>query len=426
MTTEAGRANNAIEEELDGHARSKGLTLGIRRLADVQPEQVEWVWPGRLPAGKLIIIAGDPGVGKSFLTLDLAARVSCGGVWPDGGQVSQGDVLLVSAEDGVGDTIRPRLDLLGADVTRIHALDLHLTHGDGQEVGLNLKEHLGQIEKHIRNTHAVMVVIDPVLAFTGKADSYKSAEVRGLLAPVAGLADRTGAAIICVMHLNKRSDEGKAIYRVTSSLDFVAAARAAFLVSENPDQPSERFFVPLKANLSAPAVALKYHFTEDGVFAWDGVVEGINAATLLKEPIRDIDGASSLAEAEHFLNTILKAGPQDVKQLQKEAKDMDIRGTTLRRAKVNLGVKADRHTEGNKGEGYWTWALPPQGAQSPSVGSDERLTEELLDSVDTDEHLTSQVQPEANGPVRRSSPTLVDVEHVAPVGHGDEPREERF
>ena len=162
--------------------------LRIIPLKDVNPKEVTWLWPRRIPLGKLTVAAGDPGLGKSFMTLDITARVSHGGPWPDGGNALQGNVLLISAEDGLEDTIRPRLDLLGANLSRIHAISTVVREGD-KEVTFSLVDHLTELEAAVLEHQACLLVLDPILAFTGrKVDTYKSSDVRAVLAPLAAMA----------------------------------------------------------------------------------------------------------------------------------------------------------------------------------------------------------------------------------------------
>ena len=146
----------------------------------------------------------EPGLGKSYMALDIASRLPLGGPWPDAGMAAEGNVLVVSAEDGLEDTIRPRLDSLGATLSRIHAIGITLKQGD-QQVSLSLAEHLMQLEEAILHHRAVLLVLDPILAFLGrKADTHKSSDVRAVLAPLAAMDDRTGRATLAILHLNKR------------------------------------------------------------------------------------------------------------------------------------------------------------------------------------------------------------------------------
>ena len=163
-------------------------------LADVSPEDVTWIWRGRVAAGKLNLIAGDPGLGKSFVTLDLIARYTTGRPLPDGSPgIPSGTAILLSAEDGLADTIRPRLDALGADVQRVHYV---ATVIDGrQERSIQLAD-VEALEEAILTKDAGLVVIDPLSAYVGDTDSHRDAAVRGLLAPLAQLADRYRVTIL--------------------------------------------------------------------------------------------------------------------------------------------------------------------------------------------------------------------------------------
>ena len=370
---DVARANAAIEAELDPTRSQDAATipeLQIKTLADVVPEQVSWLWPRRIPNGKVTILSGDPGLGKSFLSLDIAARVSLGGPWPDDGTATQGDVLIVSAEDGLADTIRPRLDLLGADTSRIHAIGITLREGE-KEVGLSLADHLVQIEAAVIQHRAILLIIDPLLAFTGRrTDTYKTSEVRPLLAAIASMAERTGCAILAIMHLNKRTGEGSAIYRISASLDFAAAARSVLLVGMLPNDLKKRALVSVKSNLSAPPEAISFHFTEDGCFAWGGVVD-VTVQALLAPPQRGDEEASVRDEPKAFLREVLASGPLEEKTVRKEANEKEISKRTLDRAKAELEVKSYRLSEsGKRGAGRWYWQLPEdQGCQSPSNDS---------------------------------------------------------
>src|SRR5918997_427133 len=177
-------------------------------LSEVEPEQVEWLWPGRLPLGKLAVLDGDPGLGKSALTLDLAARVSAGLELPDGG----------------------RCGPAGADNERIVALTM-IGVGTRAERLVSLTQDLDAIEAAIGRVGAALVVIDPLMAFlTGKTDSHKDQDIRRGLAPLAALAERKGAAVLLVRHLNK-SAGGNALYRGGGSIGIIGAARAGLVVA---------------------------------------------------------------------------------------------------------------------------------------------------------------------------------------------------
>ena len=163
----------------------------VKRLSDVVAEQVEWLWPERIATGKLTLLAGNPGLGKSFVSLDMSARVSLGAPWPDNREHSAaplGSVVLLTAEDGLGDTVRPRLDAIGADVTKIVALSAVLDL-NGSEVMPNLQRDLHAIDDVIESLgDCKLVVIDPLTAYLGKVDSHVNSDVRSVLAPLSEMS----------------------------------------------------------------------------------------------------------------------------------------------------------------------------------------------------------------------------------------------
>jgi putative DNA primase/helicase len=218
-----------------GHASQSAV---IRCFQDVVATPLSWLWPRRIARGKVTLVAGDPGLGKSQLTASLAACVSVGGCLPGSDYAAPlGSVLFLNAEDDAADTIRPRLEAAGADVARIHALDAVRTLGDDGRVmqrGFDLARDIGALQGAARGIGDVaLIVIDPISAYLGGTDSHRNADVRGLLAPLSALAADVGAAVLIVSHLNKTVGND-AMMRITGSLAFVAAARAAYIVARDP------------------------------------------------------------------------------------------------------------------------------------------------------------------------------------------------
>ena len=329
------------------------------RLGDVTPETVRWLWRGYVPFGKVTLLAGDPGLGKSWATLDLAARVTVGGETPDRlHRIDKGAVVLLTAEDGLADTVRPRVDVQGGDASLVHVLDA-MVDLDGNERPPSLIKDMATLEQVIRSTGARLVIVDPLNAFTGRIDSHVDAQVRQALTPLAKMAERTGAAIVVVMHLNQATLQ-PALYRVQGSIGYVGAARSVLLVIPDKDNPALlRILAPIKANLAAAMPALGFAITDQPALAWKGVVENVDVASLLAQTGPDKVGSSKLEEAKEFLKEVLGNGPVEIEDVKKEAKEVDIGDSTLLRAKKELGVKAlRRNIEGGKrGEGYWTWEL---------------------------------------------------------------------
>jgi hypothetical protein len=352
------------------------------RLDTVEPEDVAWLWPRRIALGKLTLIAGDPGLGKSFVTLDIAARVSRGQPWPDAPGVPNpsGGVVLLNAEDGLADTIAPRLDAAGADRRRIVSLDgvaADTPSSTSSERGFNLRD-LPALEQAIAEvSDCRLVVIDPITSYLGAVDSHKNAEVRGLLGPLAALAAKHNVAIVAVTHLNK-SGNGPAIYRTMGSLAFAAAARAAWAAIKDKEDPRRRLFIPVKNNLSQDTRGLAYRIeSPDGgrpCVAWQEGEVSITADDALAD---DRDGQRERTEREdcaEWLTVLLANGPIPAREVEREARDAGQAVATLRRAKAEIKVESRRSAFG----GPWEWFLPKpaedahlpkmatEGAVSPS------------------------------------------------------------
>jgi hypothetical protein len=245
--------------------------LRIQSFNSIEPKRLEWLWPGRIPLGKLTILAGDPGLGKSLITVDLAARLSTTGQMPDSSSGPVGDSIFLSAEDDPADTIRPRLDSAGADTSRIHFIHGVGLSGD-QEGGrgwLDLRADLKLLEDAVSRLRPVMVVIDPISAYMGDADAYSNAQVRRVLGPLAAMAQRHGVAIVGINHLRKEG--GDPLTRVAMSIAFTAAARAVWGVQKDPHHEGQCIMFPIKANLSGRTESIVYQVESNGsdaVLCW--------------------------------------------------------------------------------------------------------------------------------------------------------------
>jgi putative DNA primase/helicase len=332
-------------------------------LADVQPEPITWLWPGRLAVGKVTMLDGDPGLGKSVLTLDWAARLTRGLPWPDGAPCPIGGAVILSAEDGLADTIRPRLDLAGADMQRVVALQIAGT--DDHEV--TIPADLGTVELAIDRVDAALVIVDPLMAYLGsETNSYRDQDVRRALRPLAGLAERKGVAVVVIRHLNKAVG-GPALYRGGGSIGILAAARIALLVGADPDDEDRRVLVPVKTNISRKPPALAYRLVEDALgtvrVVWADGECSLTAAALLAAPTGDPEPASAVGEAEEFLAETLRESPSSIHQLLRHAREIGISEKTLRRAKERLGVVAKKTGM----RGGWEWSLPEDGQETPKM-----------------------------------------------------------
>lgn len=343
-----------------------------RCMFDVRPQPIRWLWPGRIARGKVTLIAGHPGLGKSQLAASLTAIVTQGGRWPvDRRACERGEVLLLNAEDDAADTIRPRLDAAGADVTRVQILEaVHDVASDGRPVirMFNLKADLDRLAAELaRRPTVALVVIDPVSAYLGDTDSHVNADVRALLAPLGEIAARYGVAVVMVSHLNKGGGTGEALLRVTGSLAFVAAARAAFLVVKDKDDPARRLFIPLKNNIGPDAAGLAFRLRgvtlPDGVetcrLEWDREPVTVTADEAMR-PQEPEEHRSATDEAVEFLRSLLADGPMKAVDVQKEARQAGILDKPLRSARERLRIKPQKRGMA----GGWWWALPAEDAQS--------------------------------------------------------------
>src|SRR5215217_4277687 len=331
-----------------------------RLLSDVEPEEVSWLWPSWLALGKLALVDGDPGLGKSAVTVDLSARASAGKAFPDGAECEPAGVVLLSAEDGLADTIRPRLDAAGADTSRILALAT-VPDEKRHDRLLSIPEDLARIEKGIRRVGARLVVVDPLMAFlSGETNSHRDQDVRRALAPIAGLAERTGAAVLVIRHLNKASANNP-LYRGGGSIGIIGAARIAFVVGKDPQDENRRVLASTKNNLAMSPASLMFSLeeAESGSVRvnWLGQSE-VSAKDLLATP-QDREHADARSEAVEFLNEVLADGPVAASQVKEEAEDAGISERTLARAKKVVGVMSYREGEiGERGKGQWLWKLP--------------------------------------------------------------------
>jgi putative DNA primase/helicase len=339
----------------------------LRCFSNITPEPLHWLWPGRIPLGKLSLFAGDPGLGKSLITLDIAARVTCGREWPDGTANTQpGSVIILSAEDGPGDTIRPRLEAAGADLSKAHvlvAVRRSKPNGDTTLEHFSLETDLLALQDAVASLNDVrLIVIDPISAYLGGTDSHVNAKVRSLLAPLAELSRSLRVAAVAVDHLSKSNRP--ALYRPNGSIAFTAAARAVWLFAKNPDDPSQRLMLPGKMNLAPDQEGLSYTLREERqgvvVVMWGQAVRFSADAVLQPEAVEE---KSERLEAMDWLRERLSEGPVSQREIKGDSKAAGLAWRTVRRAKDSLGITSEK--EGLRGG--WRWQLPvAEGVQQLS------------------------------------------------------------
>lgn len=357
-------ANNVSDGPVSEEAKKQWVPK-ITMLADVQPEHVRWLWHGYIPLGKLTVLDGDPGNGKSTVTCDLAARVSGGRGMPDGSMSDldgPAGVVLMSAEDGPADTIRPRLDAAGADVRRIALLECAV-NGE-RERGITLAD-LYHIEAAIARVDARLVIIDPLMAYLGSdTNSYRDQDVRGVLAPLARLADRTGTAIIVIRHFSK-GQSANVLYRGGGSIGIIGAVRVGLVVAPDPDEPDgpRRVLAVAKSNLAAKPPALAYRLTEaeNGVarIVWEGATQHTAAAITVTMQPQDEGERAEGDEVAGALKDALAKGRRLQKEVMREVRETTgASESTVHRARRSLGITSVREGFGPGSQVYWQVPTP--------------------------------------------------------------------
>lgn len=346
----------------------------VVRLDTAVRKQLQWLWIGRLAAGKLCIIDGDPDNGKSSITCDLAARVSTGSPMPgEYTPVPPAGVVICCAEDDIEDTIVPRLDAHGANRYRIGTIPLRRDM-KGQLIPLVIPNDLARVEAAILEMGATLLIIDPITAYLPESiQTHNDASVRRALTPLADLAQRTGCCILLVRHLNK-SPGGSAIYRGGGSIAFSGAARSVLVVGKDPDDEDKRILARVKGNLYSAVPSLSYSLVYDEVadsvkVQWNGDSK-VTAEQLLagkdkrlEAPVRD--------EAEDAIRDILSLGPENAGEVIKAVMGSVMcseKTVKLAARKMGVGSLAIR---GDKGYvTSWIWSLPGNletGLETPQV-----------------------------------------------------------
>ena len=336
-------------------------TAILQRLADVQPEAVQWLWPGRLPLGKLVTLDGDPGLGKSTLALTVAAHLSTGTPWPDGAPCPLGSTLLLSAEDGAADTIRPRLDAAGADSAMVHALTSVSTGIHERPVTLDDVE---VIQEGITAVGAKLLVVDVLMAFlpAGK-NAHVDQDMRSLLFPIAEMAAETGCTVLLLRNLNKTAG-GSAVYRGGGSIGIVGAARAGFMVAPDPANPNRAVLACVKSNLAPIPASLTYTLTDDTGRGVARVVWGESSEHRATELVRPTKNRSKHDQAQEWLKGRLASVERERSgEVKKAAQNAGFSDRTVARAREALEVLVTQ--EGRTSY----WSLPEDGSAKPATAT---------------------------------------------------------
>lgn len=391
-------------------------------MSDVEPKETRWLWRQRFPSGRLSLLCGRPGEGKSMMTMDMAARVTTGRPWPDGGDAPMGSVLIITTEDDAAETIRPRLDAHGADATKVRLLaGVHRIGHDGKPTtGSFTFEDLKPLQTALASMpDCVLVIVDPIGSFLGgRVDAHRDNEIRGVLAPLSVLAEQSGAAMLLVAHQRKGAAD-HADDLVLGSRAFTGIARSVLHLLRDPADDARRLLLPGKNNLSAPAPGLAFSIVPNPArVEWEPEPVDTSASEVLAAQHRAGDGRTERDDAADWLAELLADGPVLAKDAMQEAKDAGHSMGTLRRAKARLGVKSRKRSF----VGPHEWYLPT----SEGAHEDEPDTEDARSGAsahlrtEPDESCTIEPKVRTSQRVSIFGDESSDSEHLWPTqGSGE-------
>ncbi len=316
----------------------KQSDVKLIKMSDIEGKSVDWLWHPYIPYGKITIVQGDPGEGKTTFVLQLAALLSRGEPLPN--EIDPREpihIIYQTAEDGLEDTIKPRLERANADCSRIHVID------DSQKPLSMLDE---RIEQAIMQTNAKMVVLDPIQGFLGvEVDMHRANEIRPVLKHLSQIAERHQCAILLIGHMNK-ANKAKSTYRGLGSIDFQAMARSVLIVGRIQNQPTVRVIAHGKSSLAPEGVSFAFQLQEQG-FCWLGEYD-----ITVEELLDGVPCKNKVRQAELLLQELLEDGAVQQSEIECAVKEYGIAKRTIDQAKKNLGVNS-------KKQGLqWWWVLP--------------------------------------------------------------------
>ncbi|WP_066730906.1 AAA family ATPase [Cupriavidus sp. D384] len=334
----------------------------LREGSDMTMKPIEWLWPGWLPKGKLILLAGQPGAGKTTITLSLAAALTRGTMWPDGSEIQRaGHVAMWTSEDDAEDTVVPRLSRMGANLNHFHHI-YGARRPDGRTDIFDPATDIPLLAEALAAApyHVDMLIIDPIVSAVA-GDAHKANDVRRHLEPLIQFGASYGCAIVGITHFAKRSQGTLPTERVLGSQAFVAAARMVLLAAYDEKSRSGAL-MRAKSNITRAIGGIAYSTQEgeaapgiDATYIEWGAYQPDMAVEMLAD-LESTDEGGALSEAVAFLHALLEDGPQSQRYIKAQAHEAGHSWRTIERAKHKLKVQAERVQDGTKA--VWKWALP--------------------------------------------------------------------
>ena len=374
---------------------AEGLPLNVVCLKDVQPENISWLWFPYIAKRKLTLVSGEEGLGKSWLTCAFAAAVSTGaGFPPNFERFDPGNVLMLSAEDGLADTIKPRLVSCGADTNRIFAPDEVISFDE---------KGLLRLEMYIAETAPVLVTVDPLFAYTpGKVDVNSANQSRSISSVLAKIAEKYDCAILLVRHIGKSKGFGDPRAAGLGSIDWRAAVRSELLVGKNPDNEQERAIVHTKSNLAEFGASIGFQIQSSlrgARLEWTGT-SSMTAACILST-LKDEEARADQNHSVGFLREILGDGAKPAKEVKKQASENGLTEQNLRTARNKLQVVVRKQADSFKqSEHFWVWELPTKDVIK---NNNQHLRQDADSKSNNDNDLPEDVDANNNQHLRQSN-----------------------
>lgn len=377
-----GKATHQAEPE-SAPAGEFASCVELLRGSDVKPEAVTWLWPGWLAAGKMHVLGGAPGTGKTTISMALAATVTTGGRWPDGSRSPVGNVVIWSGEDDPADTLVPRLALSGADLSRVYFI-ADVFDGGGRR-SFDLARDMEPLRRKLGEIGDVcLLIVDPIVSAV-MGDSHKNAEVRRSLQPLVDLAAFMRCALLGITHFSKGTGGRDPVERLTGSLAFGALARVVLVAAKQQEDGEDgrtvRIFLRAKSNIGPDDGGFEYDLhqaemkTHPGIFSssvlWGAAVEGGARELLATADATSDDGeGGTLADAKSFLGDLLADGPLGTKALKADADGAGYSWATIRRALKAIG--AESHKDGMRGG--WQWSISRSCSRNPEDAQQKEVS----------------------------------------------------
>lgn len=332
-------------------------------LEDIEPKPRKWLWPNRIPAGEITLIAGTQGLGKSILVTDVASHITTGKPWPDNTKCSEGTVIILPAEDNLASTVVPRYKAAGANLGNVVVVrGAPDAKRKGKLKQFDIGAHFDRLVYLVKNTKSPkVVIIDPLGSYVGNIDVHRENSVRSVMYPLrAEVAEKYNVAVIGIVHLKKGGADESALSRILGSVAFTAFARTVWGVGQDTEDASRRLFVPIKYNLAKRTIAGLEFFIVDG-YNKEGIVKWGEEITELAEDVmvdRGMKPERQREKAKKLIIEKLKKGPQPAADITEYLIQHDIGLRTVKTAKKELGIKSIKMPNGK-----WMW-IPPKWKRS--------------------------------------------------------------